>query len=468
MKRRIKPVVWRKKLYIVYKPRKGEKLSNIAKRFSLANPELIYNHKKNWRFRALNKDPQNIKRRVKLFIPIQKEEALPPHVIKTGDMAPGNKVKYLIDGSQAFPEIEAALLDARKNINVQSYIFHNDRTGKKIAKILLHKARDGIPVNVLVDSFGAMDLPPLDQKMRKAGVKVVYAAPMRESVKYYLRDVLYSEKVTRKARFEARGLDNRDHRKLIVVDGKVAFLGGLNIGDEYSGYRGKMWHDVHARVEGPVVNALQSHFFERWMTERGSIKDIDLKAYFPKIKKQQGGIPVEVVTTLPGVKREIWSAYHLAIRKAKRYILIENAYLVCPRIIRSLKRARKKRGVDITIIVPMHFQDVPMIQMAMESVFYRLTKKGIKVLEYPDRMCHTKVAVVDGKWATIGSANLDNRSFVRDSELNIVVWDKKFIKGLERDLFKADMKISKPVKKPIFPRLAFIRSWLFLKIYRFL
>jgi cardiolipin synthase len=468
MKRRIKPVVWRKKLYIVYKPKKGEKTSNIAKRFSLASPELIYNHKKNWRFRALNRDSENIKRRIKLFIPIQREEALPPHVMRTPDFAPGNEIRYLIDGTEAYPEMIKAIEQARENINLESYIFHNDSTGRRIAKLLIKKAKDGLDVKVLVDSFGSLDLPPLDRKMRAAGVKVVFAAPMRESLRYYLRGIFYSEKVGKKARFEARGLDNRDHRKLLVVDGELAFLGGLNIGDEYSGAKGKMWHDVHLRIEGPLVCALQSHFFERWMTERGSIKGLDVYRYCKIIKPIEKGISAEIVTTVPGIKRDVWKAYQQAIIEAKKYIYIENAYLVCPKIIRALKKACKKRGVKVIVIVPMHYQDVPMIQMAMESVLYRLTKKGITVLEYPDRMCHTKAAVVDGEWATIGSANLDNRSFKRDSELNIVVWDKKFIKGLERDLFKKDMKISKPVKKPIFPRLALIRSWLFLKVYRLL
>jgi len=469
MKRRIIPVVKRKRLYIMYKPKKGEKLSYIAKRFSLASPELIYNHKKNWRFRALNKDPEHIKRRLRVFIPIQKEEALPPHVLKTRDMAKGNDITYLIDGTDTFPDIKEALEGARKSINLQTYIFNNDHTGRHFANVLMRKAQEGVRVNVLVDSFGSNDLEPLDTTMRDAGVNVIYALPLRESIRYHFRRVFYHPSFTSKVKIEARGLDNRDHRKLIVIDGKIAFLGGSNIGDEYSGYKDtKMWHDVHARIEGPLVNILQTHFFERWMTERGNIKGLNIKEYFPKIKPKKNGISAEVVTTLPGVKRDIGRAYMKAIKKAKRSIYIENAYLVCPRIIRALKKAHKKRGVKVVIIVPLAYQDVPTIAMAMESVLYRMSKKGVTVLEYPDRMCHTKVAIIDGEWATIGSANLDNRSLRRDAELNMIVWNKKWIKGLQKDLFDVDIKISKPIKKPTYPVFAYVRSWLFLKMYRFL
>jgi len=467
VKKRIISLIRRKQIYLVYKPKAHEKLSDIAKRFSFQDPLKIYNNRKNWQFRALNRNPGDIKRPVKLFIPVDRKHALPPHVHTVPDMASGNKVEFLIDGHEIFPSIMDALRSAKKNINFECYIFKNDTTGRMIADLLIEKAKQGVEVNMLLDSFGSLGLDPLDQEMQDGGIKLVYAVPMNESFTYYLRRFFQSDLVARRTKWEARGLDNRDHRKLIVIDGKVAFLGGINIGDEYSGAEGVPWHDVHIKVRGPIVSALQSHFFERWMTERGGIKGMDLQEHFPKIRRIPCGIKAGVVTTVPGVHRDILQAYLRAIANAKRYIYIEVAYLTSARIIRALKRARK-RGVEVVLIVPTENQDVPIIESAMELAFFGMQKKGIKVLEYPDRMCHTKAAVIDDSWATVGSANLDNRSFRRDYELNLIVWDKMFIKALKHDLFTRDIAISRPVRKPTFLFWSWVKSALYLKLYRFM
>ena len=466
-KKKIMPLIRRKQIYLVYRPRSHEKLSDIAKRFSFADPLKIYRHRKNWKLRALNRDPEDIKRPIKIYIPVDREHALPPHLHTVPDMASGNKVEYLIDGTQIFPAIIDALISAKKNINFECYIFKNDKTGQKIASILIEKAKQGVEVNLLLDSFGSLGLAPLDQKMRDAGIKLVYAVPMKESFTFYIRRFFQSDLITRRTKWEARGLDNRDHRKLIIVDGKVAFLGGINIGDEYSGAGAGSWHDVHLRVRGPIISALQSHFFERWMTERGSLKGMDLREHFPRLRKIPGGIQAGLITTVPGVHRDIQHAYMRAIANAKRYIYIESAYLTSARIIRALKRAHK-RGVEVVIIVSMKNLDVPIIEDAMELAFFRLQKKGIKVFEYSDRMCHTKATVIDDSWATVGSANLDNRSFRRDYELNLIVWDKKFIKALKHDLFTRDIAISRPVRKPAFLFWSWVKSALYLRLYRFM
>lgn len=466
-KKMVTPVIRRKQIYLVYKPGAHEKLSDIAKRFSFGDPLKIYRHRKNWQFRALNRDPEDIKRPSKLYIPVDRKHALPPHLHTVPDMAYGNKVEFLIDGHEIFPAIIDALKSAQKNINFECYIFRNDSTGRRIAGILMEKARQGVAVNMLLDSFGSLGMAPLDQEMRDAGIKLVYAVPMNESFTFYLRRFFQSDMVARRTKWEARGLDNRDHRKLIVIDGKVAFLGGINIGDEYSGAGPGSWHDVHLKVRGPIVSALQSHFFERWITERGSLKGMDLQEHFPKIRRIPGGIMAGMVTTVPGVHRDIQHAYMRAIANAKKFIYIESAYLTSARIIRALKRARR-RGVEVVVIVPTENLDVPIIEDAMELAFFGMQKKGIKVLEYSGRMCHTKAAIIDDTWATVGSANLDNRSFRRDYELNLIVWDKKFIKALKHDLFKRDIAISRPVRKPAFLFWSWVKSALYLRLYRFM
>jgi cardiolipin synthase len=348
----------------------------------------------------------------------------------------GNKVTLLKDGPEAFSAMMAAISGARKNINLESYIFESDVVGKRFSSLLAEKQAGGVQVNVLWDGVGSFGVTSsLFGGLVERGGRIIKFRPVNPLHIIYLW-----------------GLNQRDHRKILVVDGKIGFTGGINISGVYSGRSGKKkaaglgdihngWRDTHAKIEGPAVKEFQSLFGQTWNEQGG--KRLDEEAYFPGIKNK-GRHLVRIIDSSPELRKStIYLAYLSCIKNARKYIHIGTAYFVPGRrMIKALGEAAM-RGIDVKIILP-SFSDARLVLHAGKSYYGSLLKKGVKIYERKGAFLHSKTAVVDGIWSTVGTANFDYRSFLHNNEVNIVVYGRDFARDMEQ-MFQDDLEASEPI-----------------------
>jgi cardiolipin synthase len=331
---------------------------------------------------------------------------------RPGEAIPGNRVELLIGGDQAYPRMLAAIGRAQRLVWLEVYQFWDDAVGRLFASALVERARTGIDVRVLVDAWGAAQTAGgLLEEMRGGGVKVATAFdlnPLQRAYRWF----------------------RRDHRKLLLVDGALAYTGGMNIGLPYAGrsHGGQGWEDLQLEVEGPAVRSLSRLFEKVWRRSRGVPID-------QAPDGRTGGD--EVVRVLANhvarSRKEIRHAYLVAFQRAERSIAIANAYfLPSPRMLRALLAAAR-RGVRVSIILPGR-SDIPAFQLASRARYGRLLAAGARIFELEDAMLHAKAAVVDGLWTTVGSCNLDAWSMHRNLELNIAVLGPAMAKQVEDHL----------------------------------
>jgi cardiolipin synthase A/B len=324
-------------------------------------------------------------------------------------MHPWNRLRPLIGGQQAYPEMLAAIRGARTFVHFEIYILLDDRVGREFREALMERARAGVQVRLLYDSLGSFGLSEdFLQPMRVAGVRMIEYAPLFPWRRQF-------------------GLNRRDHQKILVVDDLVAFTGGINIGLEYVPVEegGGGWYDVHARVEGPAVHDLAVIFRKTWLKRGGEP--------FPPPGTPPPALPQDGISA-PGVqvisnvgvrsRSHMRHAYLRAIRRAESTISIMNAYFIPDRGLRRAFARAAKRGVSVRVIVP-STSDVQAVRYASRHLYARLMKTGVRIFEWPGRMMHAKCGVIDGVWSTIGSYNLDRRSFLHNLEVALVVIDAK-------------------------------------------
>lgn len=343
----------------------------------------------------------------------------------------GNKVTLLFDGPKTIAAMMAAMAVAKDHINLETYLFDQDPLGIKFADMLIAKQKEGVQVSIIYDCVGTSGTPEsFFTRMQDAGIRLLPFHPL--SPLHKLR------------RWR---LNNRDHRKILVVDGKVAFAGGVNITAAYA--RGSMfrsreqnpssagWRDTHLRIEGPAVAALQWIFLDNWASQKeGDLPDRD---YYPPLP-EAGDKVLRVLRSEPGSNHEVYKAYALAFQGATKSIHITAAYFVPDRqIIRALLDAAR-RGVDVKIILP-KVTDSGLVSRASHSFYTRMLKAGIKVYELKTNVLHAKTAVIDGSWSTVGSTNMDTRSFLHNKEVNVVVMGDDFGREME-SAFQDDLKDS--------------------------
>jgi cardiolipin synthase len=365
----------------------------------------------------------------------------------------GNKLTLLNDGPQTISAMIAAIKTATDNINLETYIFDEGMLGEEFSNLLIQKQQAGVQVNIIYDSVGSLKTPPeFFQKLRNAGISVVEFNPVNP-LKRFGRDWR---------------LNNRDHRKILVVDGKVAFTGGINISDDYSSgslFRSKSrntshlgWRDTHVRVEGPAVASFQWLFLQTWVNQKG----VELRHanYFPRLQPVGNQI-VRVIGSEPGGNYETYKAYVVAMQQAKVSIHVTNAYFVPDKQLIQVLTDAAKRGVDVKLIFP-GVSDTSLVRFAAQSFYQELLDAGVHVYELQGSVLHAKTAVIDGYWATVGSTNLDMRSFLHNREVNMITLDAPF-GALMEGAFNEDLKNSVEItqetwaERPVSHRM---REWL--------
>jgi cardiolipin synthase len=344
----------------------------------------------------------------------------------------GNRVQLLLDGPATYDAMFAAMRNATATIDIESYIIDDGPVGQKFAALLLERHAAGVEVNVIYDSVGAFKTKDAYfDRLRAAGVHVVEFNPisLRNATKLWK-------------------LNHRDHRKLTIVDGRVAFLGGINIDEVYASSSSTSggsssggsssatkkakqsgWRDTDVRIEGPVVADFQRLFLHTWREQHGPA--LDESRYFPPL------LPVgtEIVRAIGSSPEDAFSVTYLslmaAIINAQRFIYITNAYFVPdPQLVQALIEAAG-RGVDVRLILP-STSDSRSAAYAAHSHYAELLKGGVKIYERQVALLHAKTAVIDGVWSTVGSSNLDWRSAVDNDELNAVILSTDFAAQMVR------------------------------------
>lgn len=347
----------------------------------------------------------------------------------------GNKATLLFDGPITIAAMMAAVSGAKDTVNLETYLFDQDSLGMKFADLLIAKQREGVQVNIIYDCVGTLGTPQaFFDRMQEAGIRLMPFQPVSPLHKL--------------GRWR---INNRDHRKILVVDGKVAFAGGVNIAATYarsSPFRSHSaasmkvgWRDTHLQIEGPAVAALQWMFLDNWASQKEG--DLPARDYFPELKTA-GDKVLRVLRSQPGSNHEIFKAYFLAIQGAQTSIHITSAYFVPDGQILAALLDAARRGVDVQIILP-NVSDNWLTSHAGHSFYLKLLEAGIRLYELKTAVLHAKTAVIDGTWSTVGSTNMDMRSFLHNKEVNVVVLGDAFGKEME-GAFLDDLHDSNEIK----------------------
>ena len=337
----------------------------------------------------------------------------------------GNAVTELINGDQIFPPMLAAIKAAQKSVTFETYIYWSGDIGKQFADALSERARAGVPVHVLLDWVGSAKMEESYLKeMKEAGVQI--------------------EKFHKPHWYNLARMNNRTHRKLLVVDGQVGFTGGVGIAPAWTGNAQDPdhWRDSHYLVRGPVVAQMQATFLDNWLKVTGKV--LHGEAYFPAIAPA-GGQKAQMFSSSPSSGSESMQLmYHLAITAAERSIDLSVAYFVPDDLTRKLLTDALARGVRVRLVTPGEHTDTETVKAASRATWGELLQAGAEIYEYGPTMYHCKVMIVDQLLVSVGSTNFDNRSFRLNDEANLNVYDAAFAQRQTR-VFEDDIKRSRRV-----------------------
>ncbi len=352
----------------------------------------------------------------------------------------GNRYEVLLNGDQIFPSMLAAIRGARQTINFETYIYWSEAIGKEFADALTERARAGIKVNVLLDWIGSAKMEKnLVDEMKAAGVTVLKFHPPHWS--------------------HLSRLNNRTHRKLLIVDGKIGFTGGVGIAGQWTGNAQdpEHWRDTHFKVEGPVVAQIQSVFMDNWIKATGKV--LHSVEYFPNLEPVGDGYAQMFSSSPTGGSESMELMYLLSITAAQRSIRLSSAYFVPNELARRAMTDALKRGVKLQIITPGEHTDADTVRNASRATWGELLAAGAEIYEYRPTMYHCKVMIVDELLVSTGSTNFDERSFRLNDEANLNIYDAKFARE-QVAIFEADLARSKRVtlaewkERPLKERIA--------------
>ena len=362
----------------------------------------------------------------------------------------GNRAEILRNGDAILGGMTGAIREARTTVNLEFYIFKDDRAGKIMADALMEAARRGVEVRVLVDGTGSKFSGPLLARMRQAGVKTAMFRPIR------LWTLL---KIVR-----------RTHRKILVVDGTVSFTGGFCIAEQWLGdaRNPNEWRDTMVQVTGPASAQMQAIFSEDWTFTTGEILAGD--KFYPPLARA-GEIEAQAIKVSRGDSSSLAAMLHyVAIRSARESIYIQNAYFVPERQIREALKQAAQRGVDVRIMIPGRHMDQPLVRMASRRHYGELLTAGVRIFEYNQTMMHNKDSVIDGVFSVIGSINFDARSTHENAEASFAFYDREFGARMEA-VFAEDQSRCREItyeswkRRGVEQRLAEVVSSLFEPLY---
>ncbi len=371
---------------------------------------------------------------------LQKHLAYEQAVNAGNPLVLGNKLTLLQNGPATYAAMFADIRAAKDHINLETYIFDDDEAGHKFSDLLLERQAAGVQVNVIYDSVGALLTPgAFFDRLRAGGIRVLEFNPVNP---------LAGNK-------SEWLLNNRDHRRQLVIDGRIAFTGGINISDTYSSAPGKRrkkrpgedetpavgWRDTHVRVEGPVVAEFQKLFMESWARQKG--EPLAARNYFPKLTAQGDEIVRAIGSTPADPESLIYLTLLSAITHAERKVHLTIAYFAPdPQMLRALIDAAR-RGVDVRLVLPSYTDSWPIFHLG-RSYYAKLLRGGVKVYERRGAVMHAKTACIDGVWSSIGSTNTDWRSFLHNDEINAVVLGRGFATQMDT-MFAADLAQSEAI-----------------------
>jgi cardiolipin synthase A/B len=343
-----------------------------------------------------------------------------------GDPMPvhGNRITLLHNGDQIFPAMLAAIRDAKLSVNFEAFLFHSGTVGSQFRDAFIERARAGVRVRVLFDGIGSgssLDNSDIDL-MRQAGCHVEYYHPTRS--------------------WRLDRINRRSHRRVLVVDGKVGFTGGVGFSDEWQGNADSPdhWREVHAKLEGPVVAKLQGAFQQHWVRSTGEA--LSGAHEFPELKPV-GDLRAQVIASHSFSVAALPLLQAVAISAANRRVCITNAYCTPNDDQVELLIAAVKRGVSVELLLPGKHHDQPATKAAGRTAYGKLLEGGVKIFEYQPTMIHSKTMVVDGLFSLIGTSNLDSRSAFINEEIDVSVYDADFGREMET-VFDTDLKNARP------------------------
>jgi len=351
-------------------------------------------------------------------------------VLTDAPIVGGNAIQILHNGNGLFPAMLREVRSAKSTVTFAQYLFKGGALAREFASSFADRCRAGVRVHVLLDSHGSSEVPEeIPTTMRKAGCRLEYFRRVQAP------HVILPWRLLR--------YNYRNHRRVLVIDGRIGFTGGYGISDAWlgDGRTAKHWRDTNVRVEGPAVKYLQGAFVDSWLETTGELLGGD--GFFPRLD-EQGHTPAQFVKSSPvGGSFQNYLLYLLSIAAAKESILITNPYFIPDdRMIGSLLDA-VRRGVRVVVLVPGEI-DHKITYRASRRHYGRMLLGGIEIFEYMPALLHSKTMVVDGVWATVGSTNFDNRSFALNEELNLTLYDRGLARHLEKT-FAEDLKQSRKI-----------------------
>jgi cardiolipin synthase len=349
----------------------------------------------------------------------------------------GNKVTLLEDGPATYKAMFAAIRAAKDHINLEVYIFRDDDVGREFAELLVAKQTQGVQVNLMYDGVGSIKTPrAFFAAMADRGVRVLEFNPVKSPTT------------------KSVALNHRDHRKLLVVDGRVAFVGGINIDDVYSSSSAAVlrkspadekesgWRDMHVRIEGPVVAEFQKLFLEHWQSQQG--EPPPPREYLPEVKPAGDALVRALGATADEPYSLVYQTLLSAVAHSQKTVHVTVAYFIPDQQTVEVLRDAARRGVDVALILPGE-TDFWAVFHAGRSHYSDLLDAGVKIYERHGALLHSKTAVIDGVWSSIGSTNWDPRSFIHNDELNAEVLGRDFAAKME-EAFEKDLRQSARIR----------------------
>jgi cardiolipin synthase len=335
----------------------------------------------------------------------------------------GNGVTMLV-ANQAYEALEHAISEARDHVHLLYYIFQPDSTGKRFRDLLEHKVRQGVTVRLLVDGVGSFGVSTFMIPLTQAGGQYAEFLPVGQFSRHWHPNL-------------------RNHRKVAVIDGKVGLTGGVNIGDEYTGRKRKVgpWRDAHLRIQGPAVNHLQEVFAEDWFFATG--EDLISEHWYPE-QQPAGDQMVQIIASGPDTETHpIQRIFFTAVTSAEEKVYLTTPYFVPDQAMLVALETAALRGVDVRLLLPFR-SDMKLVLHAGRSYYGQLLASGVQIYEYMPGILHAKTMVVDERWATVGSANMDVRSFQLNFEVNAVIYGPELAREMA-EVFHRDLQSAKQI-----------------------